>query len=129
MIATFPLMHAGERLEEMLKERGIKVESLADKLGVSRQTVYNYIKRPRFDVDTYERLAAVLLKSYRIDPAQLAPTVGYTATDPDELRGLLKGIPDACLPNVKTMLQSELTTRVAVIAIIDTIMDRIGDKK
>lgn len=42
----------GEKFKRYLQENGIGVTQAASKLGVSRQTIYQYFKTSRFEPDT-----------------------------------------------------------------------------
>ena len=48
----------GLNLEEVLKQKGIDKTELAKRLGVSRQTIYGYLKNP--SLDTLKNIAYAL---------------------------------------------------------------------
>jgi transcriptional regulator with XRE-family HTH domain len=117
-------MHAGRRLKEIIKkEARLKVEAFADELGRSRAMIYNYFEMERFTLTLYEEIAAVLRK-YNVDPSPLNPSGGISYDDPAELRELLRGIDDACLPNVRKMLTADHATKIALLALVDDRIER-----
>jgi transcriptional regulator with XRE-family HTH domain len=49
-------IHQGEALKAYAKEKGIIVEALAAQLGISRQTLYQWFKKPSLDENAILRI-------------------------------------------------------------------------
>lgn len=54
------MTHAGEIIRKAVIENGIKHTTLAKKLGVSRQTLYNLYENVDIDLSTVIRISAIL---------------------------------------------------------------------
>lgn len=48
--------HQGEKLKSYAEEKGFIIEALAEQLGVSRQTLYQWFKKPALDENAVNRL-------------------------------------------------------------------------
>lgn len=118
---TVSQMRDGERLRAILTKYGKTPKQLEDALGKSRAMVHRYLTMASFSPTVRERLKEGL-QALQIDAEELGGT-HLAIVDPSELRGLLDGIPDECLPNVKRMM--ELTDRATRIGLIALIEDRI----
>lgn len=52
--------HAGNQLKKAIKERGLTQEQAAERLGITRQTIGQWIKRPTFDANTLHEIGSKL---------------------------------------------------------------------
>jgi transcriptional regulator with XRE-family HTH domain len=121
-VDTLVNMTDGERLRVLLKDNRKTVEDLAVALDKSKQLVYKYQKMNRFSPTVVEMMERGLQKLG-------VETLGAwgkpnAITDPDELRGLLEGIPRDALPRIKRMLDLDPNTKLFVKALIDDRLDR-----
>jgi len=62
-MAQPPRTHEGEALKAYAKEKGLKINALSLQLGVTRQTLHKWFKKPALDPD------AVLLILNKMEPA------------------------------------------------------------
>jgi transcriptional regulator with XRE-family HTH domain len=121
-VDTLVNMTDGERLRVLLKDNRKTVEDLAVALDKSKQLVYKYQKMNRFSPTVVEMMERGLQKlGIETLGAWGKPNA---ITDPDELRGLLEGIPRDALPRIKRMLDLDQNTKLFVKALIDDRLDR-----
>ncbi|WP_304953061.1 helix-turn-helix transcriptional regulator [uncultured Alistipes sp.] len=52
--------HAGNQLRKLIKEKGLTQEKAAEKLGITRQTIGQWLKRPVFDANTLHEISSKL---------------------------------------------------------------------
>ncbi len=53
-------VHIGQRIETVLKSKGMTVTAFADQIGYSRRNVYVIFKRSHIDTELLERIGKVL---------------------------------------------------------------------
>ena len=58
----------GEKMRVIMKRRGVSVQDLADRLGVSRQNVNQRLNADRFTLDDMEKYAGIEIEI--IDPPE-----------------------------------------------------------
>lgn len=53
-------MHIGKRIQEVVKERGISVPSLADALCITRKHVYKLFQKESLNTDLLKRISEAI---------------------------------------------------------------------
>lgn len=61
----------GEKMRVMMKRRGVSVQEVADRLGVSRQNVNQRLNADKFTLDDMEKYAAAIGCSIEIEITEL----------------------------------------------------------
>ncbi|MCU0417559.1 MAG: helix-turn-helix domain-containing protein [Cytophagaceae bacterium] len=54
------MVHKGEIIQAVVKEKGVSVTHLAEEMGVSRGTLYNIFERMEVDTDTILKIGAII---------------------------------------------------------------------
>ncbi len=94
------VLHQGSNLASILKQKGIKVAALADRLNISRRTVYNWIKERQLP-------PGVLIEAANVLGVPIASLKGYGTGEKSlekDVYTLLKDI-DARLRHIEQHLQ------------------------
>lgn len=53
------------QIDDFISNKGIKYNFISDKLGVSRQALYNLLRKKNFNIDDANRILSVI--GYQID--------------------------------------------------------------
>jgi len=80
-----------ERLQELMKEHGHSYQALADRMGVSKGTVRNWVKGQEIKPHQIERLA----KLYRVSKLWLRDGIEKPMPDEDLLLSVIRAVETA----------------------------------
>ncbi|RFS23229.1 hypothetical protein DVR12_09420 [Chitinophaga silvatica] len=78
-------LHHGERMAQIISEKGLNKSKLASRLNISRRTMYNFFDKESFSPDELDRVARGLDMSTEafLNPAMIQESMKYA--DNDEL--------------------------------------------
>lgn len=116
-------MRDGERLKKVLADHGKDWSDLRDATGKSRAMVYQYFAMERFSPNVLEVVSDGLRKM-GIEPTAVQRPQPGEVTDPDQLRQMLGGIPDALLPAVRRIMKASPQEKITLEAIINDRLER-----
>lgn len=80
-------VHKGELVRKRITQSGVSVKSIAARLGVSRQTLYDYLERDDLNFDIINRIGFAIKYDFSQDIPEILGFKNNMLSEPDESYG------------------------------------------
>lgn len=110
--------HEGERLRRLLDSTRYEKKQLADAIGVTKQSVQQWVKQSKFSPAIWEKLQTGLM-ALGLDPAAIRPTGAVVSSVTiEDLTRLVESWSSVQLSVLKRILESDETSRRVLLAYV-----------